>query len=124
MSTPETSSKLQLSTETNSSEDQRSSDALADTAGEPPRLLFFFSPTSGLSRRVDGFLAQVLQRRANHSTFVIHWIDADQRPDLVERFQVTELPTLLVVSNGQVCGRLTKPTGCSQVSDLLSPWLK
>jgi thioredoxin-like negative regulator of GroEL len=111
MATPETTPKLQIRTE-------------IDTLGELPRLLFFFSRTSGLSRRVDGFLAQVLQRRSNHSNFVLHSIDADQRPDLVDRFQVTDLPTLLVVSDRQVCARLVKPTGCSQVSDLLSPWLK
>ena len=123
MAAPETTSKL-LPTETSSCDAQRSSNTLADAPGELPRLLFFFSPTSGLSRRVDGFLAQVLQRRSNHSTFVVHWIDADQRPDLVERFQVTDLPTLLVISERQVCARLVKPTGCTQVSDLLSPWLK
>jgi len=111
--------KLQRPTEADSS--ARSGDALSD---KPPSLLFFFSPTSGLSRRVDGFLAQVLQRRANHSTFVLHWIDADQRPDLVEQFNVTDLPTLLVISDRRVSARLTKPTGCGQVSDLLAPWLK
>jgi thioredoxin-like negative regulator of GroEL len=121
MATPETTPKLQVPAETDA---QGSGDASADTPTELPRLLFFFSPTSGLSRRVDGFLAQVLQRRSNHSTFVLHSIDADQRSDLVERFQVTDLPTLLVVSERQVCARLTRPTGCVQVADLLSPWLK
>src|SRR5882724_5004583 len=121
MATPETTPKLQVPAETDV---QGSGDASAEAPGELPRLLFFFSPTSGLSRRVDGFLAQVLQRRSNHSTFVLHQIDADQRPDLVDRFQVADLPTLLVVTNGQVSARLTKPTGCGEVADLLSPWLK
>jgi hypothetical protein len=91
---------------------------------ERPRLLFFFSATSGLTRRVDGFLAQVLQRRANHETFVLHRIDVDQRPDLVERLRVTELPALVVVTDGRVRARLSKPTGCTQISALLAPWLK
>jgi thioredoxin-like negative regulator of GroEL len=89
-----------------------------------PSLLFFFSPTSGASRRVDGFLAQVLQRRANHSTFRLLRIDAEQRPDLLERLRVTEIPTLLVVDEGSVRARLSKPNGCRQISTLLSPWLK
>jgi hypothetical protein len=93
-------------------------------AVERPRLLFFFSATSGLTRRVDGFLAQVLQRRGNHSTFVLHRIDVDQRPDLVERLRVTELPALVVVTDGRVRARLSKPTGCTQISALLAPWLK
>ncbi len=41
-----------------------------------PRLLFFFSSTSGPSRRAEGFLAQVLQRRANHSSFELVRVDA------------------------------------------------
>jgi hypothetical protein len=36
-----------------------------------PHLLYFTSATSGRCRRVDGFLAQVLQRHRNHSRFRI-----------------------------------------------------
>jgi len=39
------------------------------TLPELPRLVFFHSPLSGNCRRVEGFLAQVLQRRRNHGTF-------------------------------------------------------
>jgi hypothetical protein len=38
------------------------------TGRSNPGLLFFHSPTEGSSRRVEGFLAQVLQRRRNHET--------------------------------------------------------
>ena len=97
-------------------------------AGTPdaaqPSLLFFFSSTSGSSRRVDGFLAQVLQRRANHSTFRLIRIDGQERPDLMKRLHVTDLPTLLVLDRGRVRGRLTTPSGCRQITHLLAPWLK
>jgi thioredoxin-like negative regulator of GroEL len=89
-----------------------------------PRLLFFYSETSGASRRAEGFLAQVLQRRANHSTFRLVRVEASGRPDLVERLHIDELPTLLVVADGRVRGRLAKPSGCREISQLLSPWLK
>ena len=89
-----------------------------------PRLLFFFSPTSGPSRRVEGFLAQVLQRRANHSSFRLVRIDADQHPDLVERLQVTEIPTLLVVTESRVRERIVKPSGCTEITRRLAPWLR
>jgi thioredoxin-like negative regulator of GroEL len=89
-----------------------------------PTLLFFFSPTSGASRRAEGYLAQVLQRRANHSSFRLVRIDTATQPDLVERLQVTELPTLIVAVDGDVRGRLSKPTGCAEISRLLTPWLK
>jgi len=87
-------------------------------------LLFFFSSTSGASRRVGGFLAQVLQRRGNHSTFRLVRVDADRRLDLVERLHVTDVPTLLVVADGTVRGRVTKPTGCNQIAQMLAPWLR
>jgi thioredoxin-like negative regulator of GroEL len=89
-----------------------------------PQLLFFFSPTSGASRRAEGFLAQVLQRNGNHSTFRLVRIDVDRRPDLIERLRVTELPTLLVVSEGRVRARLAKPTGVRPIRALLAPWLR
>jgi thioredoxin-like negative regulator of GroEL len=95
-----------------------------DRASAQPSLLFFFSPTSGPSRRAEGFLAQVLQRRANHSTFRLVRIDADRRPDLVERFRITEVPTLLVVAERRVRARITKPSGCVELTQVLLPWLK
>ena len=90
---------------------------------ETPRLLFFHDERSGKSRRADGFLAQVLQRRGNHQTFVIHRIDVGQRPELAQRFKVAATPTLLVVEDKKVQARLESPTGCKDIELLLQPWL-
>jgi thioredoxin-like negative regulator of GroEL len=90
---------------------------------ERPRLVFFYSPVSGKSRRTEGYLAQVLQRRRNHETFSVVRVDADKRPDLAGRFRVTELPTLIVIDGHRVRGRLSEPTGCRQITELLRPWL-
>jgi thioredoxin-like negative regulator of GroEL len=89
-----------------------------------PRLVFFFSPTSGRCRRVEAFMAQVLQRRRNHETFTLHKVDADERPDLAERFRVASLPTLVVLSGKQVRARLDAPRGCRDIEDFLAPWLR
>jgi len=62
-----------------------------------PRLVYFFSHQSGRCRRAEGFLAQVLQRRRNHETFSLYRVDADEKPELVNRFRVENLPTLVVV---------------------------
>jgi thioredoxin-like negative regulator of GroEL len=94
------------------------------TPSEPVRLAFFYSPKSGRSRRAEGFLAQVLQHRGNHNTFKLLRVDVDERPDLASRFRVTTIPTLLVISDNRVQARLTQPTGCRQISQLLSPWLR
>ena len=98
--------------------------AAANSADTKPALVVVYLPTSGASRRVDGFLAQVLQHRANHATFQLFRVNADQRPDLLERLQVTDIPTLLVIAQGRIRGRLSKPTGCTQITRLLTPWLR
>jgi thioredoxin-like negative regulator of GroEL len=97
--------------------------AVAQTTATQPRLIFFTSTVSGHCRRVEGFLAQVLQRRRNHGTFRVVTVRAEERPDLVARFGVTELPTLLVVAERQVRARLERPRGCKEIEQLLSPWL-
>lgn len=97
--------------------------AVAQTPATQPRLVFFTSPSSGQCRRVEGFLAQVLQRRRNHGTFRVLVVSADERPDLVERFAVTGLPTLVVVEDREVRARLERPRGCKQIEQLLGPWL-
>jgi thioredoxin-like negative regulator of GroEL len=98
--------------------------AVQESSSGQPMLIVFFSAKSGSSRRTDGFLAQVLQRRRNHDTFRLLRVDAEDRPDLIERFRVTEIPTLLVVDGRRVRGRLTKPRGCADIERLLLPWLK
>lgn len=91
--------------------------------GEQPRLVFFHSSLSGNCRRVEGFLAQVLQRRKNHGTFDVVRVAEEERPDLLERFKIETVPTLVVVQNKSVAGRLEKPRGCRDIEGFLSPWL-
>ena len=89
-----------------------------------PRLLFFCSPSSGRSRRTEGHLAQVLQRRHNHESFEIIRVGAEDRPDLVERFRVERVPTLLVVEDNAVKCRIVAPRGCRDLEAGLAPWLR
>ena len=71
------------------------------------RLVYFHSTLSGQCRRVEGFLAQVLQRRRNHETF-----------------KVQSVPTLVVVQGKSVAGRLEQPRGCREIEGFLAPWLQ
>jgi len=99
----------------------------APSVSEPPRvkpgLVFFHSAVSGNCRRVEGFLAQVLQRRRNHGTFKLYRVAEEERPDLVERFGVERMPTLVVVEGKRVQARLERPRGCREIEDFLAPWL-
>jgi thioredoxin-like negative regulator of GroEL len=95
-----------------------------DAVGTPkPGLVFFHSSLSGHCRRVEGFLAQVLQRRKNHETFRLYRVDEESRPDLVTRFGVATVPTLVVVEGTVVRARLEDPRGCRDIERFLSPWL-
>jgi len=93
-------------------------------ADERPRLLFFHSKLDGRSRRTEGYIAQVLQRRQNHGTFIVHHVEVGERPDVVQRFRIEQVPTLLVVANRRVQDRLTHPRGCKEIETMLKPWLR
>lgn len=98
--------------------------AAEEAAPAKPKLVFFYSPRSGRSRRVEGFIAQVLQRRHNHDTFDLLRVSVERRPDLAERFGVDELPTILVIADQKVQRRITDPRGCREFEDQLQPWLR
>ena len=89
-----------------------------------PRLVFFFARNSGRSRRVEGYLSQVLQRRHNHESFELLHVDVEEHADLAERFLVEDVPTIVVVEDKRVRGRLASPRGCRDIEQLLAPWLR
>ena len=91
---------------------------------ERPRLVFFYAHNSGRSRRVAAYLSQVLQRRRNHESFVLMHVDIDEHAELAERFQIEDVPTLVVVEGKHIRGRLASPRGCRDIEQLLAPWLR
>ena len=88
-----------------------------------PRLVFFFRKASGRSRRVEGYLSQVLQRRGNHQSFEVLNVEVDENAELAEHFAIDEVPTIVVVEEKRVRGRLASPRGCRDIEQLLAPWL-
>jgi hypothetical protein len=91
---------------------------------ERPQLVFFHSPLSGRCRRVEGFIAQVLQRRGNHDTFDIVRVSVDSHPKLAARFSIERLPTLCVVEGRKLRRRIVAPSGCREIEQDLEPWLR
>jgi len=89
-----------------------------------PTLVYFASRRSGPSRRVQAFLDQVLQSRRNHETFRRRDVDVDEQPELARRFRVKELPTIIVVHEGQVAKRLEGRVGIPQIRTALADWLQ
>ena len=81
--------------------------AVQTEATVKPRLVFFHSSFSGHCRRVEGFLAQVLQRRRNHGTFQLYRVASEDilllrsRPDGISARNVLRGRVLEVESVGQ-----------------------
>jgi thioredoxin-like negative regulator of GroEL len=88
------------------------------------RLVFFHSEKSGRCRRIEGFVAQVLQRRRNHETFAVVPVSQEGEPHLFERFGIERVPTLMVVEDKSVRGRLELPRSCREIELFLGPWLR
>ena len=91
---------------------------------DKPRLVFFYSPLSGRCRRVEGFIAQVLQRRRNHETFELVRVSVEQRPDLAQKLRVEQVPTICVVEGRRIVLRIVAPRGCRDLEKELEPWLQ
>jgi thioredoxin-like negative regulator of GroEL len=89
-----------------------------------PRLVFFYSPTCGASRRTEALLGHVLQHNRNHDTFLVHRVDVSQRPDLAARFAVEQTPAVRVVVGKRVVARGDRPRTVSELQNLLGPWLR
>jgi len=102
--------------------------ATAETLSAPgvkkPGLIFFHSAVSGRCRRMEGFVAQVLQRRRNHDTFKYYTVARERRPDLVEKFGIVAIPTLVVLENSAVTARLEGMSSCGEIESFLAPWLQ
>lgn len=107
-----------------STETTTRADAATVPARARPQLLFFYSRSSGHSRRVEGLLAQVLQRRRNHETFQVRRLDYEEHGDLARRCGVSEAPALVVVREKRVQARIERPRGCTEIQTVLAPWLR
>lgn len=88
------------------------------------RLVFFHSPTSGQCRRTEAHLAQTLQRRKNRSRFEVVRVDVREHPDLAKRFTVDAVPTLIVIEDRRIVGRIVSPDTALDLARSLKPWLR
>lgn len=92
--------------------------------GHKPRLVFFHSRASGRARRIDGYVANVLQRRQNHETFRLQRVLVEDHPDLAARFGVDGIPTLFVIVDNRVQAKIENPRGTQDIEAELAPWLR
>ena len=83
-----------------------------------PILAFFTSQRSGPGRRMESLLAQ-LARRERQRLRVLR-VEIDDRPDLAERFSVSVVPTLILVNDRRVVGRLEGRVSAPKIQRMLA----
>ena len=88
------------------------------------QLIYFTSARSGPARRVESLLDQVLQERRNHEAFDRTVVDVDEDRSAAEQYAVEEVPTILVVENGEERCRIDGRPSVAALREALSPWLR
>ena len=88
---------------------------------DTPLLVFFSTETSGPARRMESLLAHVA--RKERERLRVARVDVDRRPDLAERFEITEVPTLVLVKDKQPVARIAGRSSAPKIERMLEPYL-
>src|ERR671932_306555 len=82
-----------------------------------PLLAFFRSHRSGPARRMESLIAHFAHKERQRLRVTV--VDADTRPDLVRRFAVKTVPTLLLIVDRRIVDRLEGRTSAPQIERML-----
>ncbi len=88
---------------------------------ERPLLVFFWSERSGPARRMESLLAHL--ERKERERLRVRRVDVDQSPELAKRFEVTVVPTLVLVKDRKAVSRLDGRTSAPKIEAMLEPHL-
>jgi len=83
-----------------------------------PLLVFFTSRRSGPARRMESLLAHIA--RKERDTLVVKKVDVDERPDLVAKFRVSQVPALALVRGKRVVARLEGRATAPKIESMLA----
>jgi thioredoxin 1 len=86
-----------------------------------PLLVFFRTARSGPARRMESLIAHVA--RKERSRLKVREVDIDEQADLAERFRVETVPTLVLVKDKRVVGRLEGRVSAPRIDQLLEQHL-
>ena len=73
-------------------------------AGKKPTLLDFYADWCGPCRMVAPIIEEIARE---HPEYVVGKINVDESPELAQRYGVFSIPTLAVVKDGRIAGRMT-----------------
>ncbi|HZO61347.1 MAG TPA: thioredoxin family protein [Gaiellaceae bacterium] len=89
---------------------------------EIPLLAFFTEPRSGPARRMESLLAHLA--RKERGRLRVARIDVAEKPYLAERLNVETVPTLLLIKEKRVVGRLEGRVSAPRIERMLEQHLQ
>src|SRR3954454_22538927 len=91
-------------------------------SAETPLLAFFTEPRSGPARRMESLLAHLARKERDRLR--VTRVDVAEKPDVAERRHVEQVPTLLLIKEGRVVGRLEGRVSAPRIERLLEEHLE
>jgi thioredoxin-like negative regulator of GroEL len=86
-----------------------------------PLLVFFGASHSGPARRMESLVAHLA--RKERARLRVTQVDVNEQPELAERFRVDTVPTLALVKEKRVVGRLEGRVSAPRIERMLEPHL-
>jgi thioredoxin 1 len=84
-------------------------------------LVFFTHARSGPARRMESLLAHVARKERDRVRLLK--VDIDQRPDLASRFEVCDVPTLVLLKDKRAVARIDGRSSAPKIEQMLEPFL-
>jgi thioredoxin-like negative regulator of GroEL len=100
----------------------RAAESSAAESRSKALLLFFYSPTSGPSRRMDGLVSWLYVRERKRLR--LRLVNVDVCADVVERYRVNVVPTLILIKGREVVARLEGKVTGQQIDEAMLPHLR
>jgi thioredoxin-like negative regulator of GroEL len=85
-------------------------------------LLFFYSPTSGPSRRMDGLVSWLYVRERKRLR--LRLVNVETCTATAQRYSVTQVPTLVLIKGRKVVARLEGKVTGQQIDAAVLPHLR
>ena len=92
------------------------------TPDQRPQLVFFTSHRSGPARRMESLLAHIA--RKERDALRVRRVDVDERPDVAQRFQIDEVPSLALVKEKRVVAKLEGRSTQPKIESMLDTHLR
>jgi thioredoxin-like negative regulator of GroEL len=80
-------------------------------------LVFFTSRRSGPARRMESLLAHIARKERGRLS--VKKVDVDERPDVAARFNVANVPALVLVTDRRVVARLEGRVTTPRIEQML-----